>query len=155
MAEAKIGRAFVIAAAIVLAFGCERPTIGPETIGMERVEQVLVLSGFNPADTVIVGPEGYRVGLYHDFSPYDTLDIAFSALHLDSERLPAHLMIRVGPASYFRDTLDSPQKDVMIRVICADLPKPQFSALSFFSADPDTRILLAHLRVIGWRSVAY
>ncbi len=114
-----------------------------------------MLSSFNAADSVIVGPMGYRVGRYHDFSPYDSVCIIFSAEQLNPGATSAHLSVRVGPVNYYRDTLLTRQKEVWIKVVCADLVKPQGSALMFFATDPDSEILLSHLRVIGWTAVSH
>ena len=56
---------------LLVAAGCERPPVAPETGGAPQIEQSLLLRGFNSIDTVIVGFEGLRVGLYHDFSRLD------------------------------------------------------------------------------------
>jgi hypothetical protein len=142
-------RAFVLGV-ILIAAGCERPIVAPETSGPRRVEEFLVFSGFSSTDTVVVGPEGLRVGLYHDFSPYDSLRIVFSAERLDPGTQSVHILVRIGPANYFRDTLVARQKEIAIHVDCALLAKPQSSALTFYAADPSGRLLLAHLRVMGW-----
>ncbi len=149
-------RALIFSGVILIAAGCERPTVAVETGGGATLppEQILVLNGFNQADTVVVGSEGYRVGLYHDFSPFDSLRFSFSAEQLNPGSQTAQVMIRVGPANYFRDTLLSRQEEVSINVNCATLAKPHSSAITFYAADPDGRILLTHLRVIGWTAVS-
>jgi hypothetical protein len=90
--------------------------------------------------------------LYHDFSPYDSLRIAFSAEQLDAGPNTGHILIRIGPVDYFRDTLGARQQEMAINVDCALLAKPQSSALTFYAADPEGCLRLAHLRVIGWSS---
>ncbi len=143
-------RETVITGMILTLAACERPTAPPDGGTQPRRDQTLILTGFNESDTVVVGPRGYRVGMYHDFSPYDSIAILFSAQQLALDPQAAHVAIRVGPVDYFRDTLSSPQKAIAVRVACSRLAKPRLSALTFFAADPDGRLLLAHLRVIGW-----
>lgn len=113
-----------------------------------------MLSSFNPADSVVVGPGGYRVGRYHDFTPFDSVCVNFTAEQLNPDATPAPLSVRVGPVNYYRDTLLTHQKEFWIKVVCADLVKPQGSALMFFATDPERELLLSHLRVIGWTAVS-
>lgn len=148
-----MARAFAIPVLILLFAGCERPTVAPFPEGSGLPEQVLVLSGFNPADSVILHPDGYRVGKYHDFSPYDSLLISFHAEQVSPDVPSAHISVKVGPGDYFKDTLLTREKLVAVKVVCADLAKPETSALVFFVTDPNGELLLSRLRVVGWTSV--
>jgi hypothetical protein len=147
-----MNRAAGIALAILFAAGCERPFLAPDPPPSKRVDQFLVLSGFGPTDTVTVGAEGYRVGLYHDFSPYDSLLILFDAQQLNDGALSGYLMVRVGPANYFPCALALAKVEVAVPVDCSLLAKPHSSALTFYATDPDGRYRLTHLRVMGWGS---
>ncbi len=142
-------KAFMISGVVLIFAACGRPT-APADGGGPPAERVLLLSGFNDADTVVVGPRGYRLGFYHDFSDYDTLLFTLRAEQLNPGSQPAHLSILIGPVDYFRDTLLSLQKDVSIKVPCEELAKPHLSAVMFFAADPEGLLRLSNLSVVGW-----
>lgn len=148
-----MSRSLVVCVAILVAFGCERPTLAPDTSIGEQVGHTLILSGFSATDTVVVGPEGYRVGVYHDFSPFDSMRINFSAMRLNPGARTSHILIRVGPVNYFGDSLLAQQKEVSIFINRADLAKPRSSAVTFFAPDTDGPLILAHLRVVGWETL--
>lgn len=139
----------MISAVILISAGCGRSATAPDT-GAPPPERILLLTGFNGADTVVVGPQGFRLGFYHDFSAYDSLLFTFFAEQLNPGAQSAHLSIRIGPVDYFRDTLLSLQKEVSIKVSCDELAKPHLSAIMFFAADPDGLLRLSRLRVLGW-----
>jgi hypothetical protein len=112
--------------------------------------QVTVIQGFGDADTASVGNGGYRVGWYFDFKAYDSLRINFSAKRLAPGSAVDHILIKVGPASYFSDSLSTPQKDFSILVKPAEVVKSQFAAFVFIVPDADASLILSRLRVIGW-----
>ena len=143
-------RFLLFGVAILLALGCERSDLVSDT-GIEvRAGNTMILQGFNSIDTAIVGPEGYRVGGYYDLSPFDSVRIDFSAARLNSGDATTQIVVRVGPANYFRDSLIGQRKEVSIFITRAALAKPQSSALTFFAPDGDGPLILAHLRVHGW-----
>jgi len=121
-----------------------------DTGGDVRPGNAMIVQGFNPIDTAVIGPEGYRVGGYFDLSPFDSVRIDFSAARLNSGVGISHIVVRVGPANYFLDSLLGQQKEVSIFLKSADLAKPHTSALTFFAPDGDGPLILARLRVVGW-----
>jgi hypothetical protein len=148
--EGKMTRFLVFSVVILLFSGCERSTLVSDP-GIEiRAGNSLIVQGFNPIDTAIVGPEGYRVGGYYDLSPFDSVRIGFSAARLNSGDATSQIIVRVGPVNYFRDSLPGQQKDVSLSFSRAALAKPQSSALTFFAQDGDGPLILSHLRVVGW-----
>jgi hypothetical protein len=138
-----------VAGLILVAAGCERPSLAPEIGGAPTVEQSLLLRGFNSIDTVIVGSEGIRVGLYHDFSSYDSLRISFTGAQVASSATTGKVLVRIGPANYFTVQVGPQPTEIVMRVNCAKLPKPHSSALTFFAGDQDGQVFLANLRVVG------
>jgi hypothetical protein len=145
-------KAIVLCGTILFLGGCERlpdsptaPVSVPAPAG-----QVLIIQGFGTADSARVGNEGYRVGWYFDFKDYDSLRINFSAKRLDLGSAVDHILIRVGPARCYDDSLSDPQKDFSILVRPSTIAKPQFAALVFFAPDAESTLLLSQLRVIGW-----
>lgn len=130
--------------------GCERLTDAPLAPSPATAGQVLVIQGFGNADTVSVGNEGYRVGGYFDFKAYDSLRINFSAKRIVPGSAVDHILIKVGPACYFSDSLSGSQRDFSVLVIPAAIAKPQFAALTFFVPDAEAPLFLSQLRVIGW-----
>lgn len=143
-------RFLLCCAAILVALGCERPTLVSDTDIEIRAGNTLILRGFSATDTAVVGPEGYRVGGYHDFSPFDSIEINFYAVRLNSGEGTRHILIRVGPANYFGDSLLAQQKEISVVIKRADLVKPHSSALTFFAPDGDGPLIFTHLRVNGW-----
>ena len=150
--EEDMVRTLVVCGMILSLAGCERSIISPTSTIPVRIEQYVLIGRFNESDTVLVGPNGFRVGWYHDFSPYDSLIISFSANRLAAGDMCSHVLIRIGPATYIGDSLMVSQKDFSIRIRTSDLEKPHSSALTFFAPDPEAALLLSHLRVIGWCS---
>ena len=143
-------RFLIFPVVILVLAGCDRSTLVSDP-GIEiRAGNAMILQGFNPADTVVVGPEGYRVGGYYDLSLFDSVRIDFSASRLNSGGAASEIVVRVGPANYFRDSLVGQQKEVSISIMRAALAKPQSSALTFFAPDGDGPLILSHLRVVGW-----
>ena len=134
---------------LLVAAGCERPPVAPETGGAPQIEQSLLLRGFNSIDTVIVGSEGLRVGLYHDFSSFDSLRISFFGAQVAATATTGKVLVRIGPASYFTAQVGPEVTEIVMVVDCAKLPKPHSSALTFFAGDQDGQVFLANLRVVG------
>jgi hypothetical protein len=150
MVEGTMTRYLLFCAAILLAPGCERSNLVSDT-GIEvRPGNTMILQGFNSIDTAIVGPEGFRVGGYYDLSPFDSVRIDFSASRLNAGGAASQIIVRVGPANYFVDSLLGQQKEVSIFIKRAELAKPHTSALTFFAPDGDGPLVLARLRVVGW-----
>jgi hypothetical protein len=149
MTEGKMARFLLCFVAILAVPGCERSTLVSDADSAIRAGNTMILQGFNPIDTAVVGPEGYRVGGYYDLSPFDSVRIEFSAARLNAGNAPSQIVVRVGPANYFRDSLVGQQKEVSISITRADLAKPQSSALTFFAPDGDGPLILARLRVVG------
>ena len=110
----------------------------------------MIISGFGNADTVSVGNAGYRVGWYFDFKDYDSLRINFSAKRLALGSAVDHILVKVGPSSYFSDSLSASQKDFSILIKPTDVVKSQFAALVFIVPDVEATLTLSRLRVIGW-----
>ena len=110
----------------------------------------MIISGFGNADTVSVGNAGYRVGWYFDFKDYDSLRINFSAKRLAFSSAVDHILVKVGPSSYFGDSLSASQKDVSILIRPTAIVKSQFAALVFIVPDVEATLVLSQLRVIGW-----
>jgi hypothetical protein len=145
-----MSRFLLFCAAILVALGCERATLVSDTDSVIRVGGTLILQGFSATDTAVVGPEGYRVGGYYDFSPFDNIKIEFSAMRLNPGEGTSHILVRVGPVNYFSDSLLTHRKEVSIVINRTDLAKPQSSALTFFAPDGDGPLIVSHLRVNGW-----
>ncbi len=134
---------------LLVAAGCDRPPVAPEIGGAPQIEQTLVIRGFNSIDTVIVGSEGLRVGRYHDFSSFDSLRISFFGAQVAATATTGKVLVRIGPASSFTAQVGPEVMEIIMVVDCAKLPKPHFSALTFFAGDEDGQVFLAHLRVVG------
>ncbi len=135
--------------AILVLAGCERSTLVSDTDSEIRAGNTMILQGFNLTDTAVVGPEGYRVGGYYDLSPFDSVRIDFSAARLNAGNATSQIVVRVGPANYFRDSLVGQQKEVSMTITRSALAKPQSSALTFFVPDGAGQLILTRLRVVG------
>lgn len=130
--------------------GCERLSVLPPAPTPSATTQVTIIAGFGNADTANVGNAGYRVGWYFDFSDYDSARINFSARRLDLGRATDHVLVKVGPSTYFSDSLSAPQRDFSILIKPNAIAKSQFAALVFIVPDAEAFLILSHLRVIGW-----
>jgi hypothetical protein len=146
--EVRMRTILVLTGVILVAAGCERPIVAPELGGgTQGVEQSLLLSGFNAADTVIVGSAGFRVGVYHDFSSYDSLHITFVGAQAAAGT--GTIRIKVGPANSFTAVVGPDARGIVVVVDCAQLPKPHSSALTFYAGEQGGKVFLANLRVFG------
>jgi hypothetical protein len=148
--EAEMKQAFLVCATLLFLCGCERSQDLPPVSVPVASGQTLIIQGFGSADAVSVGNEGFRVGWYFDFSDYDSLRINFSAQRLTSVSAVDHILIKVGPSSYFSDSLSAPQKNLSVLITPNTVTKSQFAALVFIVPDAETTLLLSQLRVIGW-----
>jgi hypothetical protein len=147
-------RHVVLCVAFLAATGCERPmniTVpDASVVALETVQEV-VIEGFGEQSSVVAGASGVRVGWYHDFSAYDSLRINFAAERLSSRATCNHIIVRIGPACYLQDSLNSLRKEFSLFVRQTDIAKSGKAALTFYISEPETDFLLSHLRVIGWR----
>lgn len=140
----------LICCAILVLTGCERPTSPLVSIGSDPAIEELVFAGFGITDTVTVGTGGFRVGVYHNFSNYDSLRISFTAGRIAAVPGTGEVLVRVGPANTFSVALGLIPQEVSILVPTAVLAKPHSSALTFYARDPEAAVVLTHLRVTGW-----
>jgi hypothetical protein len=148
--EDEVSKILVVWFAILFLGGCERLPDVPMAPAPTTTGQVLIIDGFGSADTASVGNEGFRVGWYFNFKDYDSLRINFSAKRLALGSAVDHILIKVGPASYFSDSLSAPQKDFSLLINPATIAKSQFAALVFIVPDAEATLVLSQLRVIGW-----
>jgi hypothetical protein len=152
LSEDEVIKTLLVCGTILFLGGCERlpdPPFAPASTPAPAA-QTLIIHGFGNADTASVGNEGYRVGWYFDFKDYDSLRINFSARRLAFGSAVAHILVKVGPSSYFGDSLSASQKDFSILIKPAALVKSQFAALVFIVPDAEATLVLSRLRVIGW-----
>ena len=143
-------RTFLIFFTFLYLAGCARSSDIPLADGPLVKNQTTIIDGFGTADTAIIGSQGYRVGGYYNFEPFDSITISFSAKRLATWSAVDHLLIKVGPGYYFSDSLSSPQKSFSISVKPLDLAKPRYAALTFIVQDAQTSLVLSQLRVVGW-----
>jgi hypothetical protein len=150
MSEDDVSKTFAIWITILFCWGCERSSNLPPAPAPAAIGQVTIISGFGNADTASVGNGGYRVGWYFDFRDYDSLRIKFSARRLAFGSAVDHILVKVGPSSYFGDSLSASQKDFSILIEPTAIAKSQFAALVFIVPDAESVLLLSRLRVVGW-----
>jgi hypothetical protein len=143
-------RNLVICGTILFLVGCNLSPFSSSIVAPIGAQQDEIIRGFGETDSVIVGPEGFRVGGYHDFSGYDSLRINFSAKRLTPGPAFDHILIRIGPAYYVSDSLFTLQQDFSLPVRRSDIAKSHFAALTFYATDAGVRLLLWQLRVVGW-----
>lgn len=141
---------FFLSIASLLAAGCRPDVNSPDAMGPSRVVQTVIIDGFGVIDPIVQGDRGLRVGLYYDFTPYDSLRINFVATRLTPGASHDHIVIKLGPVFYLRDSIASPQQSFTFLVRRQDLSKPAFSALTFFVPDSGVAMMLSSLRVVGW-----
>jgi hypothetical protein len=150
MSEDHMIRCLVLCSMILFLAGCNLSPFSHAVVAPSAEQQNVIIREFGQTDTVTVGSEGFRVGGYYDFSGYDSLRINFSAKRLDPGPGFDHILVRIGPACYLRDSLFAPQQDFSLLVERSDIAKPQFAALTFYVPDVGVRLLLSNLRVLGW-----
>ena len=143
-------RALGLCAAIILLAGCRTSINSPEDARAPRIVQVVIVDGMTAVDPIVEGERGYRVGWYYDFSPFDSIRIDFVATRLTPTASHDHIVIKVGPAFYLRDSISIPEQGFSMLVMRRDLAKPAFSALVFFVSDAGAAIMISKLRVVGW-----
>ena len=134
---------------IVVVSGCEILEPPSPVLPANVVREEVILARFNPADSAVVGPEGLRVGGYYNLKMYDSISVNFSADRTVTSRPWDHILVKVGPAWYYRDSLAA-HSDFRVLVIPSRIAKPEFAALVFFAPDSDETIVLTHLLVVGW-----
>ena len=143
-------RALGLCAAIILLAGCRTSINSPVDARAPRIVQVVIVDGVTAVDPIVEAERGYRVGWYYDFSPFDSIRIDFVATRLTPTSSHDHIVIKVGPAFYLRDSISIPEQGFSMLVMRRDLSKPAFSALVFFVSDPGAAIMISKLRVVGW-----
>ena len=143
-------RTFLLCAIFLYLAGCARPFDFPLANGPAMKSQTTIIDGFGTTDTAIIGSQGYRVGGYYNFQPFDSITISFSAKRLITSSAIDRFLIKLGPGYYVSDSLSSPQKSFSISVKPLDLAKPQYAALTFIVQDAQTTLVLSQLRVVGW-----
>jgi hypothetical protein len=144
---------FTIPACLLLfLIGCERSPVAPEPPQGFRVGQRVIISGFSGEINAYLDNQGYRVGRYFDFSPYDSLTIAVTAQRYVSGTDPVPFSVRVGPDYYIKGMLAGQKQDFVFFVHVWDLAKPRSSAFVFLMPDSVQPLVLTDLRVIGWYS---
>jgi hypothetical protein len=133
--------------AALLCWGCGRATgSGPD----EVVSSGTVVTGFGNEPRVLTSSQVVRVGSYYDFSMYDSLRISFSAARLSTDLPFDVVLVKIGPATYLRDTVYSAEKNVSLSVKVSQISKPGFCALTFWTFDPLTVLKLYNLHVEAW-----
>ena len=133
--------------AALLCLGCGRATgSGPE----EVVSSGTVAAGFGNEPCILTSSNVVRVGTYYDFSIYDSLQISFSAARLSTDLPFDVILVKIGPATYLRDTLYAMEKNVSLGVNVSQISKPGFCALTFWTLDPLTVLKLQNLHIVAW-----
>lgn len=146
-----MGKTLSMFIAALLCCGCGRGTISePGEVGSTAQAPQVVISGFSKEPCLLTGSKMVRVGWYYDLSLYDSIRITFDARRLSTERPFDEILIKIGPATYLRDTVSTVQKQVRISVKVSTISKYVSCAFVFWSLDPLTELSLSNLRVVGW-----
>jgi hypothetical protein len=146
-----MGKTLIMFIAALLCCGCGRGTISePGEVGSTAQSPQVVINGFSEEPCLLTDSRMIRVGWYYDFSNYDSIRITFSATRISTERPFDEILIKIGPATYLRDTVSTVQKQVQISVKVSTIAKSVSCAFVFWSLHPLTELSLSNLRVIGW-----
>ncbi len=133
--------------AALLCLGCGKSTVSSPD---ESVAPGTVIDGFGGEPVILTSSKVIRVGTYYDFSMYDSLRINFRAVRLSTDRSFDEILVKIGPTTYLPDTLYALQENVSLVVKVSTLAKPAFSALTFWTLNPQTVLELSDLHVVGW-----
>lgn len=148
-------KSVVLCGVLLALWGCERPVVGPlPEVGSpaSHMTQVVFIQDFDNGASVLVGSSGVRVGWYHDFSPYDSVRINFSAKRTTARQACDYIRVRIGPAYYVLDSLSASQEALSLLVRPTELGKNHSVALTFYTTTPDASLILSDLRVVGWKT---
>ncbi len=153
-AEGFMEKTLVTCIAALLCYGCERSSTISEPHDIPPLTQapVVLIDGFGEKAPMLTSSTIIRVGTYYNFLPYDSLRVSFSATRLATELPFDEILVKIGPATYLRDSVYATQENVSLVVRVSDISKPVFCALTFRTNDPQTVLRLTDLRVIGWMS---
>lgn len=139
-----------VCAILLLLSACDRPTDPPIPTSHVETRSTVIISGFNDVESAVVDRKGYRVGSYHNFRPYDSLWITFTATRMTSIQSSDPILIKIGPTANLRHSIANRQQYFSISVRPAEIAKPNFAALTFIVPDSGVSLLLSNLRVVGW-----
>jgi hypothetical protein len=146
-----VTKTLLLCSVVLVSAGCQRQFTDPGEIRQKTIEKVIIADGFGDVDSVRVGQEGFRVGWYFDFTPYDSVRISFSGTRVNPAQSFIHMYVKVGPGCYLRDSISTSRKDFSFLFRGSDLAKPQFAALTFIVPDPGAHLVLSQLSVVGWK----